>query len=166
MEANVSLIITAIIFVLLIIILPVYNIFTRQDDMSYNLILKSVTNFADKVRTTGILNNDIYQDMLVEIGATQNTFNVEMEVHKSRIISLGDGTYKQEYIIEYTDDILEKLEKGEQYNLEKGEKFFVRVNNTNITKADSFLANIKIMETKSKIDIDYGGLVLVNGIKK
>lgn len=166
MEANVSLVITVIIFVLLIVILPVYNIFTRQDDMSYNLILKSVTNFADKVRATGILNNDMYQDMLVEIGATQNTFNVEMEIHKSKIINLENGTHKQEYLIEYTDDILKNLENGTVYNLEKGEKFFVRVNNTNITKADSFLANIKIMETKNKIDIDYGGTILVSGIKK
>lgn len=166
METNVSLVITAIIFILLIVILPVYNVFTRQDDMSYNLILKSTATFADKVRTTGVLDNDIYNDYLLEIGATQNTFNVEMEVHKKKIIDLGNGKYKDEYIIYYTDDILEVLEKGGRYNLEKGEKFFVRVNNTNITKADSLLASIKVMDTKSKINIDYGGVVLVNSIKK
>ena len=173
MEANVSLIITAIIFVLLIIILPIYNVFTRQDDMSYNLILKATANFADKVRTTGVLDYDTYQDYLIEIDTTQNTFNVEMEVHKSYLVAQSDGTYKEEFIIMYTDEILEKItppQNTDKVNneiiLEKGEKFFVRVNNTNITKADSFLASVNFMETTSKIDIDYGGLVLVNTIKK
>ena len=174
MESNVSMVILVIVIVLIIIILPVYNVFTRQDDMSYNLALKATTNFADKVRTTGELTYQDYQDFLAELDVTNNTYEVEIEGYQYYIVNQNDGTYKQEYIIDYTEDIVAILENEKNgkkhcdgvYTLDKGERFYVRIKNTNITKADTFLSNIKILEDKSKIDIDYGGVILVNTTKK
>ena len=49
MKDNFSIVITMLIFVILIVIFPLYNYFERQDDMSYNLALKATTNFVDEV---------------------------------------------------------------------------------------------------------------------
>ena len=124
MESSVSLVITAIVLVLLVIILPVYNVFTRQDDMSYNVILKATANLADTVRTTGYLDLDMYQQFMNEIQATHNTFEVELEGYKKRAV-LIDGAYNDVEIIDYTDDILKIIESDKkQYKLEKGERFY------------------------------------------
>lgn len=179
MENNVSMVVLAIVLVLLIVVLPVYNVFTRQDDMSYNLALKSVTNFADKVRTTGRLTYEDYTNLLSQLSATNNSYNIEIEGHKNIYLKnkniINYGEYSEDTLIDYTDKILEVL-KGHKingiytydgvYTLDRGERFYIRVKNTNITKADALLSSIKIMDSDSRVDIDYGGVVLVNSIKK
>ena len=176
MENNVSMVILAIVLVLLIVILPVYNVFTRQDDISYTLALKAVTNFADKVRSTGRLTYEDYSRLLSELSSTNNSYEIEIEGHKNYYLKKSDNIYSEETLIDYTDKILEVLENYDKtsnsysydgiYTLDRGEKFYVRVKNTNITKADALLASIKLMDSDSRVDIDYGGVVLVNSIKK
>lgn len=177
MGNNVSMVILAIIIVLLIVILPVYNIYTRQDDMSYNIALKAVTNFADKVRTTGRLTYEDYDRLKTQLSSTNNSYNIEIEAHKDYYLKDTSKIYFENCIIDYTYDILQVL-KGTydstsdsyaydgEYTFEKGERIFVRINNTNITRADALLSSIKLMDSNSKIDIDYGGVVLVNSVKK
>ena len=55
MKDNLSIVVTMIVFVALMVIFPLYNYFERQDDMSYNLALKSTTNFVDSVISSGYL---------------------------------------------------------------------------------------------------------------
>ena len=57
MKDNLSIIVTMIVFVILIVIFPLYNYFERQDDMSYNMVLKSTTNFIDEVVNCGYIKN-------------------------------------------------------------------------------------------------------------
>ncbi|MDD2375950.1 MAG: hypothetical protein PHD15_01670 [Clostridia bacterium] len=54
MQDNVSIVITMLIFVILVVIFPLYNLFERQDDMSYTLALKATTCFVDDVRNKRI----------------------------------------------------------------------------------------------------------------
>ncbi len=167
MESNVSLVILTIIFVLLIVLLPIYNVFSRQDDMSYNLALRAATNFVDEVRATGKLTYDMYQELIQNLDATNNTYDIKLEAYKIYLVLQDDGTYKEEYIIEYTEDILNVMREDgytRVYDLDKGERFYVRIKNTNITKADAFLSSIKFFDTESKINIDYGGVILINTI--
>lgn len=169
MENNVSLVILIIVLVLLVVVLPVYNIFTRQDDMSYNLVLKTSTNLVDKVRTTGVFTYDDYTKLLEQISSTNNTYEIKFEGYQEYLLKQNDGTYKEVDIIDYTDTIMSAIKAGNytgEYRLDKGERFYIRIRNTNITKADSILSSIKIIDSDSKIDIDYGGVVLVNTIKK
>lgn len=189
MESNVSLIVLTIVLVLLVVILPVYNIFTRQDDMSYNIALKAVTNFVDEARTTGRIAYSDYDNLINQLGITKNSYQIEIEVHKNYYLSDDNGkTYVPYDKVDYTNTILEKIgyidnenkktnksygleiqdvdstKEKFVYSLERGDRIYIRVKNTNITKADSFLSSIKIMDSSSKIDIDYGGVVLVNSI--
>ena len=60
MKDTLSIFITAIIFVLLIVVFPLYNYFERQDDMSYNLVLKATTDFVDEVINTGYISQEMY----------------------------------------------------------------------------------------------------------
>ena len=59
-----SLVLAVIFLVILIIILPLYNFFERQDDMSYNIVLKSVTMFVDEVAENGYLDQQKIQIVL------------------------------------------------------------------------------------------------------
>ena len=55
MKDNLSIVITIMVVVLLMVLFPLYNFFERQDDMSYNLVLKATTNFADQIMNNGYI---------------------------------------------------------------------------------------------------------------
>ena len=102
MESNVSLIVLTIVLVLLVVILPVYNIFTRQDDMSYNIALKAVTNFVDEARTTGRIAYSDYDNLINQLGITKNSYQIEIEEHKNYYLS-EDGQYSDTIMCSKTD---------------------------------------------------------------
>ena len=55
MKDTLSMIVAVIFLVILLVLLPLYNYFERQDDMSYNLTLKTVTMFVDEVAQNGYI---------------------------------------------------------------------------------------------------------------
>ncbi len=72
MQDNISIIITMIIFVTLVVIFPLYNLFERQDDMSYTLALKATTSFVDEIRNNGYIDQNGYNKYISELGNTGN----------------------------------------------------------------------------------------------
>ena len=61
MRDNLSIVIAMLVFVILVVIFPLYNYFERQDDMSYNLALKATTNFVDEVLESGYITTEMYE---------------------------------------------------------------------------------------------------------
>ena len=112
MKDNLSIVILMIIFVMLIVFFPLYNYFERQDDMSYNLVLRETTTFVDKVLSNGYISNDTYQEFLDSLANTGNLYDVQLEAHKRIITSdtqnnaKGYKDYIEQYEIDYNDDIL------------------------------------------------------------
>ena len=109
MKDNLSIVILMIIFVMLIVFFPLYNYFERQDDMSYNLVLRETTTFVDKVLSNGYISNDTYQEFLDSLANTGNLYDVQLEAHKRVITSdtvKKSPDYIEQYEIDYNDDIL------------------------------------------------------------
>jgi hypothetical protein len=66
-----------LVFVILIVIFPLYNYFERQDDMSYNLALKAVTSFVDQVTENGYLDQTTYDSFIQRLTQTGNSYDIK-----------------------------------------------------------------------------------------
>ena len=90
MKDNLSIIITIILLVLLIIFFPLYNFFERQDDMSYNLVLKATSTFADEVMNNGYIDQRGYDNFITELTNTGNLYDIVVEAHRRVLVRSGD----------------------------------------------------------------------------
>ncbi len=184
MKDNLSIVILMIIFVMLIVFFPLYNYFERQDDMSYNLVLRETTTFVDKVLSNGYISNDTYQEFLDSLANTGNLYDVQLEAHKRVITSdtqnnaKGYKDYIEQYEIDYNDDILSidptknnanltnKQIKGGIYTLEVGDQFYVKLKNSSTTMAGAIFNAIISTSSTERIVVNYGGIVKNNSWKK
>ncbi|MEG0872481.1 MAG: glycine rich domain-containing protein [Clostridia bacterium] len=180
MKDNLSVVITMIVFVLLIIIFPLYNYFERQDNMSYNLALKATTNFVDEVLNTGYLDKANYEKYIDQISATGNIYDIQIEAHKKIFTkdTLNAAEYNEQFEVDYNEDIFEganyskgndktsslnrKKLKNDVYFLNKGDQLYVKLKNSSMTMAGSVFQLIAPASQKERIVVDYGGIVKNN----
>lgn len=183
MKDTLSMIVAVIFLVILIVILPLYNYFERQDDMSYNLALKTVTMFVDEVAQNGYIDQNMYDKFIERLGTTGNSYDIQIEAQK-RILTVdpnnpspddGKETYIEQYKSYYNKDIFndetgktsniidkDNSLKNNVFFLDKGDKFYVSLKNTNTTMASALLNAIVSGATKEKININYGATIKNN----
>lgn len=182
MKDNLSIVITIIVLVLLMVIFPLYNFFERQDDMSYNLVLKATTNFADKVMNNGYIDQDTYDKFVAELANTGNVYDIQIEAHRKVLILDEDNTsYSEQSYIDYIDDIFNKINdtsgtvdanlmarslKNNIYTLNQKDEFYVKVKNSNKTMAGALFNIIIPTSDKTRIEVNYGGIVKNNAWAK
>ena len=170
MKDNLSIIIAMLVFVILIVIFPLYNYFERQDDMSYNLALKATTNFVDEVLESGYLTQEMYNKYILELSNTGNIYDIQLEAHKKILTSNSSGGYDEQYKIDYNKDIFDTNEeamdvmsanivKDDAYYLDEGDQFYVKMNNSNTTMAGAIFNTIVPTASKERISVNYGGVV-------
>ncbi len=181
MKDTLSIIIATILLVILLIILPLYNYFERQDDMSYNVALKSVTALVDEVTQNGYLDQTIYDKFIDRLAQTGNTYDIEIEAQK-RIITFDPNSEEERFIEQYksyfnkdifnsetghTSNIIDTDNslKNDIFFLDEGDRFSVRIKNTNTTMASAILSSITTNVPTEKIDISYGAIVKNNNWK-
>ena len=185
MKDALSMILAVILLVILIIILPLYNYFERQDDMSYNTALKTVTMFVDEVAQNGYLDQNMYDKFIQRLGATGNSYEIQVEAQKRIITNDPDNTlnqddpkYIEQYKLYYNKDIFndetgststiiskDNSLKNGAFFFDVGDKFYVRIKNTNTTMASALLAAIVPGATSEKINISYGSTIKNNNWK-
>ncbi len=187
MKDTLSMIIAVIFLVLLLVLLPLYNYFERQDDMSYNLALKTVTTFVDEVAANGYIDQNMYDKFISRLATTGNTYDIEIEA-KKKIITIdpdntapedGEETYVEQYKSYYNKDIFndetgktsniivkDNTLKNNVFFLDDGDKFYVKIRNTNTTMASALLGALVSSPTKEKINISYGATVKSNNWEK
>lgn len=185
MKDNLSLVITMIILVLLIVIFPLYNFFERQDDMSYNLVLKSTTMFADEIINSGYITQEMYDKFVSELANTGNIYDIQIEAHRKILTydhkNMLSDTYVEQSYIDYTDDIFNKVNentgvsdtnfmgrtlKNNIYTLNEKDEIYIRVKNSNITLAGAMFNAIIPTSKKTRISVNYGGIVKNNAWAK
>lgn len=179
MKDNLSIVITVIVLVLLMVIFPLYNFFERQDDMSYNLVLKATTNFADQVMNNGYIDQNTYDKFVTELGNTGNVYDIQIEAHRKVLTVDKSGTdvYTEQSYIDYTDDIFESITNTTDSNLMKKslknniylfnpkDEIYVKVKNSNTTMAASLFNTIIPASKKTRIEVNYGGIIKNNAWK-
>ncbi len=178
MKDNLSIVITIIILVLLMVFFPLYNFFERQDDMSYNLVLKATSNFADEVMNNGYIDQRGYNNFITNLANTGNVYDIEVEAHRKVLTKAGEDTYEEQSYIDYTDDIFETIESNNSSNLMERplknniyyfnpkDEVYIKVKNSNTTMAGALFNAIIPTSNKTRIEINYGGIIKNNAWKE
>lgn len=178
MKDTLSMIVATIFLVILLLLLPLYNYFERQDDISYNVALKAVTTFVDEVTNNGYIDQTSYDNFMNRLGQTANSYDVQVEVQKRLLTNDPNGngeTYIEQYQSYFNKDIFNEETgrtsniidrdnslKNDVFFLDEGDKVYVNVKNTNTTMASSILSIISPGATKQKVNISYGAIVKNN----
>ncbi|MBR6688476.1 MAG: hypothetical protein IKL68_00465 [Clostridia bacterium] len=174
MKDTISIIFASIFLVLVIVILPLFSILDRQDNIAYNVVLTQTSKFVDEIRANGFVTENQYMAFLSSLAATGNTYKVTLEAYKHTLIPSTTGTheYQDELELYNTKDVADYLtnnavneeveesnRKENVYLFEKTDEIYVNVYNTNIT-AGSVMYNMLMGAVNPKvIDIKYGGVV-------
>ncbi len=179
MKDNLSIAIMMIILVLLAVIFPLYNYFERQDDMSYNLVLKATTNFADEVMNCGYISQEMYDSYVSNIANTGNLYDIQLEAKRKVFVKSDTGiSYEEQFAVDYNDEIFNLESMGSNssldarvikdgvYKLNAGDQIYVKVKNSSTSMAAAIFQTIVPTATKETIKVNYGGIVKNNAWKQ
>lgn len=178
MKDTVSMVIATILLVTVLLLFPLYNYFERQDDMTYNIALKTTTNFVDEVIQNGYVDQVTYTNYVNGLANTGYSYDIELELHR-KVITLDPNSdpdnpkYIEQYEIKYNKDIFNETGitnlsgatsdtlklKNEAFFLNEGDQIYVRIKNRNTTMAGAILNLLTPNAPKEKIDISYGGTI-------
>lgn len=146
---------------------------SEQHDNTATLVVQSATSeFVDQMTTKGRITASDYDAYVQKIGATGNTYVVEIERQvfdenpgkKATMISQNSIGENLRYSI-YTSDILDKLSENDVYSLKKGDYIIVTAKNTNITMAQTlrnFLYSL-VSKESYQVGATYSSMVINDG---
>lgn len=146
---------------------------SEQHDSTATLVVQSATSeFVDKITTKGKVTQDDYDAYIQKIGATGNTYDVEIERQildenpgkKATLISQNSIGENLRYSV-YTSDILNVVNNDGTYNLKKGDYIIITAKNTNSTMAQTlrnFLYSLVSGDTY-QVGATYSSMVINDG---
>ena len=122
---------------ILMFVYPLMTMADKTDDVSQLAIQNATTEFTNKIRTTGYLSQDDYDNFILTLASTGNAYEAEITIQKldqnpakkanGETVTIGQNVY---YTM-YTTQVLEAL----PLNLVEGDIVTVDVQNTNTTIA-------------------------------
>ena len=159
---------------ILMFVFPLMSMSDQTDKVSQLAVDSATKEFVDEIRSTGKITSDDYGEYVQTIGATGNSYNVDMEVQKlddnpgkkaSQVTTtkIGENVY---YSV-YTSQIEEILDKDKVYPLKEGDFVTVSAKNTNITMSQqlkNFFYTVMGNDTYT-IAAEAGGVVTATGTK-
>ena len=156
----------------LMFIFPLMSTADRTDDVSQQVVKAKTQEFVDNIRSTGKITSDKYDSFVKAVGATGNSYNVDMQVQvldesasKKTTTAASTKVGENYYYKEYNDQIQGALGQSGVYRLKQGDMVSVEVKNTNKT-ISQVLKNFMYKVTgkgNSNISAQYSGIVNVNG---
>ncbi len=153
MEDSLAIVFAVIVAIFIMFVFPLLDTWELQDNLSYTTTYATVVDFVDTVRNTGKISPDVYHAFENRLGMTGNAFSITME-HRKFIEDVNA------YQNTYTNEILDVINSGNEYKLDKFDYFYVTVKNTNKTQATIIREFIYANNEESfKIGTAYGGIV-------
>ena len=121
---------------------PLMTMADKTDDTVNLSVQSATTEFTNKIRTTGKLTQEDYDNFILTIGATGNAYDVEITLqildekptkksNGARQV-IGDNVYYSKYTSQVLDEL--KLSSG-VISLKEGDNVTVKVKNKNNTIA-------------------------------
>ena len=99
---------------------PLFITAKGTDDAAKLAVQTAVTNFTNKVKTTGVLKQEDYDNFVLEIEATGNAYNTEITVQKldenpakKSSDSKGSGIYYTMFDTQVKESLPLKLKEGD-----------------------------------------------------
>lgn len=103
---------------IIMFIFPLMTMADKQDDVTQLAVQRAITETVNQVRTTGYFSQEMYDNLILALGATGNAYKVEMVVQKldanpaaktvGETVAIGDNVY---YVM-YTQQVEEALAAG------------------------------------------------------
>lgn len=150
-----------IITVILLFLVPVSYMASKQDSITQTYVTTECAYLVDSVRNTGFLSRQMYESFLKKLDQTGQAYEIELN-HYKRIVDITEEEYLQYYHGIYKEDILTELSgsEKERYELNKGDFFSIRVANKNKTLAARLQGMFygRLFGEK-QIQVVYGGAV-------
>ena len=105
MRDTISIIFASIFMVLVIVILPLFSILDRQDNIAYNVVLTQTSKFVDEIRANGFITENQYEAFVSSLASTGNTYKVTLEAYKHTLIPAtnASGTVIKDTFIDYSN---------------------------------------------------------------
>lgn len=178
MSDSLMLVIGIFVAVILMFIFPLMSLSERSDDISQSVVQTATSEFVDKVSIAGKIKPADYEAYAQTIGATGNTYEIEIEVqHLDENPGKKSVTTSEKLIGEnvryssFTSEILDKMyNDGEtkEYPLKKGDNIIVTAKNTNKTMAQMLRTTFyKVTgQTSSEVSASASSMVVNTGSVK
>ena len=139
---------------ILMFVFPLMTMADKTDDTVKLTVQTATTEFTNDIRSTGLLSQQKYDNFILSLSSTNNSYDAEIVVQKldenpakkasGAYVKIGDNVY---YTM-YTTQVLESL----PLQLKEGDIISVTVKNTNNTIATqlrNFMFNVTGYESKA-----------------
>jgi len=159
---------------ILMFIFPLMSLSERTDDISQLAVQTATDEFVDKIKTTGKISLDDYEQYLGTITSTGNSFDIEMTVQQldenpgvkttqAETTKIGENLYYSKY----TSQIEDELNSNGRLSLKEGDIVTVTAKNTNKTIAQMLRSFFYMVAGNESYQIlaKNSGVVAVNGSK-
>lgn len=120
--------------VIMLFIAPLISIYERQENITYQVVKEEAERFSDIVRDSGKITKKDRSRFLSRLGATGNTYTVEMEHLEKKYIEDKNGNIQIYYNGRYNEDIHKALETKGEYKVKAGDFFYINIKNSSRTK--------------------------------
>lgn len=128
----------------LMFVFPLMSITERNDDIAQSVVQTATSEFVDTISISGVIKKSDYEAYIQRLGATGNTYDVEIEVqhldeNPGKKSSLTSGNLAGENLrySTFTTEILSSVNEKDKYVLNKGDNVIVTAKNTNQTMAQT-----------------------------
>ena len=137
MQNSTSTIIAIFVTAVLLFVVPIVTLTTRNDNVTQENVKQIVEEFVTDIKNTGTLTTEKYQNFENRLSATGNTYNIEMEIQhldenpgkkltQANYTKIGENVYYSEYTTQILDKI---LTNGSTITLKEGDMVYVGVSN-------------------------------------
>ena len=162
---------------ILMFVFPLMTMADKSDDVSQLSVQTATTDFTNKIRTTGYISQEDYDNFILTLSSTGNAYDAEITVQKldqnpgvkttqAETTKIGENVYYNLYTSQL-EDRLNSNSTNNRITFKEGDRFSVTVKNTNTTIAQiirNFLYRIAGNDTY-QIAAQHAGIVTVNGTK-
>ena len=149
--------------VVLMFTIPFIATANQNDRITQSNVQAIVDNFTNTVAREGKISESTYADLIQQLGATGNTYAIEIEVQhidqNPQALKGANIIGENNYYSEFTSEIVKKIGEG-NYNLKQGDYIIVTVENTNVTTATKLKNAIYSLTGKDPIAIEVSSAVL------
>ena len=154
--------------IIMMVFISLTLIFTGiVDPIAKSSANKAVQDFSDKARSTGIITQSDYQQLITKLSAGLYTYQINMQ-HESKVIvpyekndgSTVDGEYRQATRSYGKNEILDTIENGTPYKMKSGDTFSISIVSLNETFGSRIIKVATFGGSSSiKISASAGGIV-------
>lgn len=140
---HVGTIVVIVISIVVLFVGPVMTMADKTDDAVNLTVQSATTEFVNKIKKTGKLTQDDYDNFILTLSATGNTYDVEiiLQILDENPAKKSNGARQvigdNVYYSKYTSQVLDELRSG-VISLKEGDIVIVRVKNSNRTPAAEF----------------------------